>query len=378
MKVLISSSMKNLNRLESVVLSQNARGILLVTDNNRLKVVSRVGGRAYTLAWNVKDGFQLSRPAKYQYQRWLASMANYFTKALLHVEVALFIFLYVLVYKKRPQVFVDADTRAVPMIFFKLIGSDHIVHVQCQNCLPTFEMQTLQKMRNKSQVAKVPKVFGYGPAGKMLHLPTFIPKEDIPNPEKYEVYHPTWFYEHVDKNGIENKCIYKSFRRILWLDNDSQKVFKTKELEARQKKKIAFFETFFSANNDAHIVFRPHPVWSQDSDLRLLKEYAGMEERFSMHLGTNKIEDILSQYDVVFLTYSTAVFEVLAAHVAIVFVSINNDILADVWSKEFNLPIVHLPFSESDTSIFTTRKLKQYDSSYKAQFKRFFANGEDD
>ena len=257
------------------------------------------------------------------------------------------------------------------MIFRKLIGSANVIHVQCQNCLPTYEMQIAQKIRNKSQNVKLPRVFGYGPAGRMLHLPTFIPNIEVNVAEKYELYRPQWFYEHV-KGGISKKEIYKKFRRVLWLDNDSGKVYTDHQIRRRQQQKIVFFKHLLSQDKQLTLVFRPHPVWSK-TDLKELDLFGSIEDRFELDITGKSIESVLQDFDLVLVTYSTAVFEVIASHVAVIFISIDEDVMAEAWSEELKLPLIKIPSENQVTLEEIQARSPEYDEIFKKQFERFLA-----
>ena len=234
--------------MQSYLLPDAEKGLRLFTANNKLQLRFGKNGKSYTLFFNIRDGFIGATAQRRTISKYFHYTFFYLTKAILHLQVTLIVLVYRLVFKQTPRVFVDADTRTVPMIFRKLIGSANVIHVQCQNCLPTYEMQIAQKIRNKSQNVKLPRVFGY-PAGRMLHLPTFIPNIEVNVAEKYELYRPQWFYEHV-KGGISKKEIYKKFRRVLWLDNDSGKVYTDHQIRRRQQQKIVFLNIYFRKTNN--------------------------------------------------------------------------------------------------------------------------------
>ena len=377
MKILIASSLKNLERLQSYLLPDAEKGLRLFTANNKLQLRFGKNGKSYTLFFNIRDGFIGATAQRRTISKYFHYTFFYLTKAILHLQVTLIVLVYRLVFKQTPRVFVDADTRTVPMIFRKLIGSANVIHVQCQNCLPTYEMQIAQKIRNKSQNVKLPRVFGYGPAGRMLHLPTFIPNIEVNVAEKYELYRPQWFYEHV-KGGISKKEIYKKFRRVLWLDNDSGKVYTDHQIRRRQQQKIVFFKHLLSQDKQLTLVFRPHPVWSKKTDLKELDSFGSIEDRFELDITGKSIESVLQDFDLVLVTYSTAVFEVIASHVAVIFISIDEDVMAEAWSEELKLPLIKIPSENQVTLEEIQARSPEYDEIFKKQFERFFSNEEND
>ena len=125
------------------------------------------------------------------------------------------------------------------------------------------------------------------------------------------------------------------------------------------------------------LVFRPHPVWSK-TDLKELDSFGSIEDRFELDITGKSIESVLQDFDLVLVTYSTAVFEVIASHVAVIFISIDEDVMAEAWSEELKLPLIKIPSENQVTLEEIQARSPEYDEIFKKQFERFFSNEEND
>lgn len=370
--IFVASTVRNLNRMTADFYNKNSNCIFLHTIKSNLYVQFKIDGNSYLIWPLIRDSHKSLSVNNNLYSYIHILIMNKCISYIFHLIILTIIIIYLIRNFKLPDVYTDADTRSTPMAFKKIISSRKLIHVQCQHCLPTYEMQLIQKQRNKKINNQYVQVFGYGPSSTMFHLPTFDVNTSIQENKYYKKFTPKWYFESFS-DYITNTT-YGKVNSFIWLDNDSSKIFDTQELHDRQRQKKDFFIKHLNFNPKLKITFRPHPVWKSENELLIFNDLAAINPRFSIDGGKEDIKLGCSLHELVLVTYSTSAFDAILTSKPVVFISLKNDQLPEKWSQHLNLP--HFPINCDPKLMFSElmRKRKYYTQQFDKAFKMFFDN----